>query len=153
MKRVRLALSLVFVATAWFAAGPQVSSGLALPVPCGDQCAPSSVPSPRVTTPLVVPVAVLASDESLARRSRSCAGCSWTVAPSCRTPQPDQEMLCVNAIRSCPKPGIRMAIWVQTPTDSVPRRVREFCRTPGEPAVSIGSVSASATGSARPKHA
>jgi len=99
---------------------------------CGQLCVGGSTHSERYLGSLILPPGTRSSTGDLVVRAAHCAGCVWELSPDCQTSNPDPDLLCLNAVASCPDPGILTAIWLQRPPDPTFRRVGSFCHQPGE---------------------
>ena len=99
---------------------------------CGQLCVGGSPHSERYVGSLILPPDTHSPNAELRASAAHCADCVWELSPDCQTSNPDPDLLCLNAVASCPDPGILMAIWLQRPPDPVFRRVGSFCHQPGE---------------------
>ena len=101
--------------------------------PCGQDCKVGPTPGrDEYRGALLLPPSTRSSHADLVDSAAHCADCIWRLRPACLVNNPDPDLLCLNALASCPDPGILMAIWLQRPPDPVFRRVGSFCHQPGE---------------------
>jgi len=114
------------------AGGSGTSQSTAWADDCGQLCVGGSPQSERYVGSLILPPDTHSPNAGLRASGAHCAGCVWELSPDCQTSNPDPDLLCLNAVASCPDPGILMAIWLERPPDPVFRRVGSFCHQPGE---------------------